>query len=127
MLSSSGGLHKTCAIDVIIRRMSHTDARKGENEAFFREVNERLEDRAVDATTEPVFTAVCECSREDCAERIEISFAAYEAVRSNPKTFVVMPGHTDPSCERVVSWRAGYEVVEKLGDAAEVAKAENPR
>ena len=107
--------------------MSQSDARKGENEAFFREVNERLEDRAADATTEPLFTAVCECSREECAERIEISFAAYEAIRSDSKTFLVAPGHSDPSCERVVSWRAGYEVVEKLGDAADVAEAEDPR
>ncbi len=107
--------------------MSQSDARKGENEAFFREVNERLEDRAAGATTEPAFAAVCECAREECAERIEISYEEYERIRSNPKTFLIKPGHSDPSCERVVSWRAGYEVVEKLGDAGTVAMAEDPR
>jgi hypothetical protein len=126
--SSSGGLNKTCAIDVIIRlQMSESDVRKGENEAFFREVNERLEDRAAAATTEPMFTAVCECAREDCAERIEISFTAYERIRSAPRAFVIVPGHSDPSCERVVSWRADYEIVEKVGDAGGVAEAKDPR
>ncbi len=107
--------------------MSESDERKGRNEAFFREVNERLEDRAAAATTEPLFTVVCECVLEECAERIEISFTAYESIRSNPRTFVIAPGHSDPSCERVVSWRAGYEVVEKLGDAGVVAEQEDPR
>jgi hypothetical protein len=107
--------------------MSQSDARKGQNEAFFRDVNERLEDKAVSAATEPAFAAVCECASEECADRIEISFAAYERIRSDPKTFLVAPGHSDTSCERVVSWRAGYEIVEKLGDAAAVAEAEDPR
>ncbi|HEX4521212.1 MAG TPA: hypothetical protein VH063_16645 [Gaiellaceae bacterium] len=107
--------------------MSQSDVRKGENESFFREVNERLEDRAAVRSTGRMFTAVCECAREECAERIEISFEEYERVRSAPKAFVIVPGHSDPSCERVVSWRAGYEIVEKVGDAGAVAEREDPR
>lgn len=107
--------------------MSESDVRKGENEAFFREVNERLEDRAATATTDPMFKIVCECAREECAERIEISFTAYEEVRSDSKRFVIRPGHSDPSCERVVSWRADFEIVEKLGEAGAVARDEDPR
>jgi hypothetical protein len=107
--------------------MSESDERKGRNEALFREVNERLEDRAAAAATEPVFMVVCECVSEECVARIEISFTAYEGIRSNPRTFVIAPGHSDPGCERVVSWRAGYEVVEKHGDAGIVAELEDPR
>jgi hypothetical protein len=107
--------------------MSESEARKGQNEAFFREVNERLEDRAAAGTAGPVFTAVCECAREECVDRIEISFESYERIRADAKTFMIAPGHSDPTCERVVSWRAGYEIVEKLGDAGAVAEQEDPR
>ena len=107
--------------------MSESNVRKGQNEAFFREVNERLEDRAAAAATHPVFAVVCECAREECAERIEISFDAYERIRSDSKRFVIAPGHSDPSCERVVSWRADYEIVEKLGEAGAVAEQEDLR
>jgi hypothetical protein len=104
------------------------DVRKGQNEAWFREINERLEDRAATKLrlTEG-FHIVCECSAEECAERIEISFADYETLRANAKTFAIMPGHSDPACERTVASRDSYNVVEKLGEAALVAVVENPR
>ena len=104
------------------------DARKGANEAWFREVNERLEDRAADReAASETFEVVCECAREECTERIAITFADYEAVRSQPTRFVVLSGHVDPSCERICSSTGGYEVVEKFGDAGLVARIENPR
>ena len=64
---------------------------------------------------------------EECTERIEISFGEYESVRANPRAFVVVAGHADPECERVVAVRDGYEVVEKYGDAGVVAELEDPR
>jgi hypothetical protein len=104
------------------------EARKGGNEAWFREVNERLEERAVDKTTSSEsFEIVCECAREECTERIAISIAEYEAVRMSPTAFVVLTGHIDPTCERLVSSTGGFEVVEKFGDAGRVAEIENPR
>jgi hypothetical protein len=104
------------------------DVRKGQNEAWFREVNERLEDRAVTKLgSAERFRIVCECSAEECAERILISVGEYEAVRAEATTFAILPGHTDPSCERTVTRRDGYIVVEKLGEAAMTAVIENPR
>jgi hypothetical protein len=104
------------------------EARKGANEAWFREVNERLEDRAaVRQAADGTFETVCECAREECTERISITFAAYEAVRREPTWFVVRTGHVDPNCERVVSSVPEYDVVEKFGDAGRVARVENPR
>ena len=80
------------------------EARKGGNEAWFREVNERLEQRAVDRTkASRPFEIVCECAREECTERIAISIADYEAVRMSPTAFVVLTGHMDPTCELLVS------------------------
>ncbi len=98
------------------------------NEGWFRDLNERLERRAAgDATIADRFEIVCECSREECTERITISFADYERVRIDARTFIVLPGHADLSCERIVSRRESYNVVEKFGDAGAVAEIENPR
>lgn len=103
-------------------------SRKGANEAWFREVNERLEDRAVDKEgLSDRFEIVCECAREDCTERITVAFAEYEAVRRSPTAFIVVPGHVDPDCERVRASTGAYEIVEKFGDAGLVARVENPR
>lgn len=105
-----------------------SDARKGENEAWFRELNERLEERAARTNrADQTFEVVCECAWEECTQRIAISFSAYEAVRSEPKAFVVVPGHLDPTCEREVAAYDRYQVVEKFGEAGEVADVENPR
>jgi hypothetical protein len=105
-----------------------SDARKGENEAWFRELNELLEERAARTNrADETFEIVCECAREECTQRIPISFAAYEAVRSESTTFVVMPGHLDPTCERMVSDYDRFQVVEKFGESGELADVENPR
>ncbi len=104
------------------------EARKGANEAWFRDVNERLEDRAAgQPLRDGTFEIVCECAREECTERIATSFADYEAVRREPTHFIVLAGHVDPSCERVTSSNPAYDVVEKFGEAGDVARIENPR
>jgi hypothetical protein len=97
------------------------------NESLFRLLNERLEKRVVDRGPEAAFEIVCECAREECTVRIPILIAEYETVRSGPTTFMVVTGHSDPAVEHVVESREGYEIVEKLGEAAVVAEVENPR
>jgi hypothetical protein len=104
------------------------ERRKAMNEDEFRELNERLEDRALQKMPSGGrFEIVCECNREECNERIEIVVSDYEAVRASPTAFVVLPGHTDPTCERTVWSTDSYEVVEKFGEAALVAERESPR
>jgi hypothetical protein len=109
--------------------MRDSEARKGENEAWFRDVNERLEEKAIerDAGTDGGFLIVCECAREECTERIAISITVYEAVRSNPAAFIVAPGHLDPAVEQLVSSDETYDVVEKFGGAGLVAQLEDSR
>jgi hypothetical protein len=105
-----------------------SDARKGANEALFRDVNERLERRALARLPdEERFEILCECEHEECTERIAIAFSAYESVRARPTAFVVLPGHVDPTCERVVASLPGGSVVEKFGEAGEVAEDADPR
>jgi hypothetical protein len=105
-----------------------SDLRKGINEGWFREVNERLEHRAAKQRRPGgQFEILCECDDEECTERIAISFLEYETVRADPRGFIALAGHVDSTCERIVDRRDGYEVVQKTGEAGMIAEVENPR
>src|SRR5919201_2969212 len=112
--------------------VSASEERIARNEALFREFNERVEDMAEsfalhDEGDSLRIGFVCECGNLDCLERLELTRSAYEEVRSDPRRFVVAPGHEDMSIARVVTREEGYLVVEKIGDAAEVAIEHDPR
>ena len=51
----------------------------------------------------------------------------YDAARSDPTVFIVAPGHSDPTLERVDVDYGDYMFVRKLGAAAEDARANDPR
>jgi hypothetical protein len=105
-----------------------TESRKAQNEVWFRELNERLEARAMErAGNEIQFEMICECSREECTERIRVTYGTYEHVRQHPTYFILAAGHRDPSVERLLSVHHGYEIVAKTGISAIVANAEDPR
>jgi hypothetical protein len=104
--------------------------RRARNEALFREVNERVEEvssRLSFDGDEDSTGFVCECSRESCTELVEITNAEYEAVRSNPRRFLVCPGHEDLTVDRVVETFPTFLVVEKFGEAGEIAIERDPR
>jgi len=106
--------------------------RKARNEALFREVNERVEDVSTGlvGSGEPdslLVGFVCECGREDCLEQLEVTRAQYEAVRSHPRRFLVLPDHEDADVARVVERHGHFLVVEKIGEAAEIAEEHDPR
>jgi len=106
--------------------------RRAHNEALFREVNERVQELATglsgfgDDRSTPV-GFVCECSRRDCTELLQASYAQYEAVRENPKRFLILPGHEDLKVDRVLERHKHFLVVEKFGEASEIAVEEDPR
>jgi hypothetical protein len=104
------------------------DDRAARNEALFRRVNERLEE-VNDAFNSVVDDAefVCECASIDCVERVELTLAEYEALRSVPTHFVVKPAHVLVDSERIVEDRGEYTIVEKVGHAGERAKQLDPR
>jgi hypothetical protein len=109
--------------------MGSREERIGLNEAVFREVNERIENLAEGfaLTSEPL-DLVCECGDASCRERITMSHAAYEQLRSNPRRFAVYPGHEAMGVENVVERREGYVIVEKETGAPErIAEQTDPR
>ena len=103
--------------------------RIGLNEAVFREVNERITDLADQfGLEEQPLDLVCECGNPSCIERITMSRADYEELRSDPTHFAVFPGHEEPDVETVVERRDGYDVVRKHeGEPAEIAERTDPR
>jgi hypothetical protein len=110
--------------------MDERERRVGENEALFREVNERL--RGVNETfgvlTDRI-ELVCECGDPACAERISLSVREYEQLRAGGAQFVLVPGHADSSdVEEVVAHGTGWEIVRKRpGAATALAERTNPR
>jgi hypothetical protein len=92
--------------------------RVGKNEAVFREVNERINDVSRFESGE----YHCECGNAACAETVPMAVADYEAVRSDPTFFVVVPGHEIPDLEDVIVRNEAFLVVQKrAGAPAELA------
>jgi hypothetical protein len=102
--------------------------RAADNEALFRQVNERLQEMAEafqEVTSSAVFA--CECADLACIEQIQMSVDEYEGVRSEPNQFVVVPGHVDLDVENVVRNNERFAVVAKIGAGAQIAAETDPR
>lgn len=101
--------------------------RLASNEAVFREINEGIERGQWPGEEDAPTTFRCECAQLGCNELIELSVREYETVRSNPRRFIVLPGHERAEVEKVVERHPGYLVVEKVDDAGERADETDPR
>lgn len=95
-------------------------ARIAVNEATFRQVNEAIE--AGTPATDAELQIICECGRLGCTEQISVTTTAYGAVRADRRRFIIVPGHELPEAERIVETGERYFVVEKVGEAGEIAE-----
>ena len=92
------------------------------NEALFRDVNERIREISDSfGQRDETYDFLCECSDPECRERVVLTRAEYEHVRSESTRFVVAKGHAMPEIEAVVQQAQDHVVVEKEGAAADVA------
>jgi hypothetical protein len=101
--------------------------RIADNEAMFRQVNESIAQGQWPGDEGKPVGFRCECARLGCNAVIELTMPEYEAVRSNPRRFVIAIGHEVPEAERIVQTSGGYMVVEKLDEAGAVAESSDPR
>lgn len=102
--------------------------RAARNQTLFREVNERLEDLATtfqDTAGTVVFA--CECADLSCIEKIAMTLDEYEAIRSDPNQFLVLPGHVVHDVEDIVREGSGFVIVAKIGEGASLAAQTDPR
>jgi hypothetical protein len=102
-------------------------ARLGENEAILRQVNETVEGAAQRAELQEPITFLCECADGACAQHIQLSTQQYEHVRSAASHFVIRPSHYYPDIETVIERHIGYWIVQKSGEAEQVAEETDPR
>lgn len=98
-----------------------------ENEVYFRQYNEGVlrnlddlielakqhgqEEHIEDSDTPLHF--YCECSNENCRDRVVIRPSEYNKIHKNRDRFVIACGHEVREIERVIDKRPGYWVVEK--------------
>ena len=98
--------------------------RLASNEELFRTVNEQMV--GLNEAFEPIARRsvfICECSRVECVEQLELTLAEYAEVRSDPLRFLVAPSgeHVAPEIETIVERTDRYFVVEKHGLEAEAS------
>jgi hypothetical protein len=107
--------------------MPSPQERKARNETIFRQANEEVR-RVQEELEMPEgrLPFICECEDERCATIVLLTQAEYERVRANPTYFVLAPDHPT-STGRIVEHHDGWVVGEKLGQAAEIARASDPR
>jgi len=102
-----------------------TEERVARNDALFRDANDRIRTFASehDLREDPV-PFICECADRRCQEILRLPLDEYEAVRSNPRWFINVPGHQVAArgAATVVEDHGDYVVVEKVGHAGEVAE-----
>ena len=101
--------------------------RLSQNQALFRDVNERVAKVAGDFVMDGPLSFVCECSDTECSSQVELTLDEYERVRGVPSWFFVRPGHELPAVEDVYERNGRFLIVEKRGAAKTVALARNPR
>ena len=103
--------------------MDAREDRIAKNETVFRAANREIEQaEEADRSSDGVLEVLCECGREGCGGMISLTVAEYDAVRLQDDRFVVLPGHESPEIESVVERRATYFVVDKFGEAEEIAE-----
>jgi AraC-like DNA-binding protein len=107
--------------------MDERDRRLAQNEALFREVNERVETLARHLGPEEPYEFLCECANPDCTFRIALPLSVYESVRADSRQFIVLPLHYTPEVEELVAQREKYWIVAKTGEAGDYVEQLDPR
>jgi hypothetical protein len=86
-----------------------------QNEDLFRRANERLREDwgrlGIERASQAMF--LCECGDTACRDPIRIRITDYEAVRSDPDAYMLVPGHQDDAVETVIGEHRRFLVVHK--------------
>ena len=111
--------------------MGDREDRIAQNEAVFRLLNERTlevlaEMGTVDDRPRPL-EIICECGSASCKAMLAVSMEDYERARTDPRWFLVLPGHELPDVESVIVERSEYLFVEKHAGEDAVARDSDPR
>jgi hypothetical protein len=110
-----------------------TAERVARNQSAFRAANERLEagfsEIGPDVERLPF---ICECFEPECKTTTLLTLVEYEGVRSHGSWFLVVPEHAlclvdGEEVARIAKRYDRYTIMEKVGEAGEIAKELDPR
>jgi hypothetical protein len=103
------------------------EERIAKNEVVMRAANREIQhaEEEVGNGSQGRFEVLCECGREDCDGMLTLTIAEYEEIHRRHDRFVVLPGHNTPDIENVVEERDAFLVVDKFGDAEQIAEDES--
>lgn len=113
--------------------ISISEKRQIENEMIFRRANEKIGDDlgSLDAMLieeenmhlmwddVTLLNFKCECSDENCDERIPIKLSVYKKIHENRNAFIIKIKHQVNDIEKVIISEPTYSVVEKNNTTAE--------
>ncbi len=114
-------------------QISKAERSQIENEMIFRRKNEKVVDDLEDLDAmhseegDPHLMSdddlslrfMCECSDENCTDRINMRPSKYRELHTSRRTFIVKTGHQVDPIEEVVAQAADYNVVVKKDIIAE--------
>ena len=105
--------------------MDERNERIAKNETVLRATNREMEraDQAEGITLGELIDVLSECGRQGCGSVIAMTVVEYDGAHSQADRFVVLRGHENPDIEKVVEERAGYLVVDKIGEAEDIAES----
>jgi hypothetical protein len=86
-----------------------------------RAINESIAERHAAEEDFSVRWFLCECSRPDCGEVVDVGAEKFHEIRTHPQRFLTIRGHEDPSIEAVVESHGAYVIVEQVSGTAEGA------
>lgn len=104
-----------------------SERRMVENEVVFRQYNERAldgfnklkeiaeedgQDYVVEDDAQLLFN--CECSDEDCRQRVTLKPSRYNEIHQHRDRFVIVRGHEVKEIEKVIEKEAEFSIVEKF-------------
>jgi hypothetical protein len=110
--------------------MSDTTAeRVARNDAIFREANEKIRGSAEELDFTDIVPFICECADPECTKVLRLSISDYEQVRSDATHFINAKGHVvaGQGFAEVIEERDGWDIVAKVGAAAEIVEELDPR
>lgn len=105
-----------------------SERRMVENEAFFRQANEKIQKRLDKLSAAAKSDGLnykldndslqlhfyCECADENCRKRVVLKVSEYRKIHEKRDQFVLLPGHEVSEIEHTVNTFKNYIVVEKL-------------
>jgi hypothetical protein len=119
---------------------SASDRHKADNEAIFRELNQRLqkgvdESNAIaaeegqpplDFDADASLRFFCECADENCQARIILSPNMYNEIHKDSRNFIIVPGHQVDEIEDVTTKDEAYWIVTKHEEPPEKSDTLHP-